>query len=411
MTYQFPSALKLVAVYLFFTGAWFVWYLADFLDYFKEVKPYDEGCVHISGVPGAEDQSKWNDGVILMSSAKRFNVERELTDEHIEEGAIFVYSGLKAQQNMSEVKNLPLKKLPIKGWPEGISFQPHGIYVDREFSMLYAISHALFAGGERIEVFDIRCDENDVPNVLNYKYSITSENLNREAYGILNSITVIEPNKFYVTKFKPTPLPPYGKPAKGWTALIDALVRPSTYVLYCTYEPSDNKLECFKAADGFMVANGITHNKDKSLIFVGDLFAKSVSVFKRDVNNNTLTQVSLIDTKAGIDNLKYDDTTGNIYAASLQSMRHNMNTIALYPNRSNESYYGITEIESFEDMQGKTRYSSRELIITNKMNGGSNGLRMHDKVFLSSFLHEGFLVCPIPKGRRHQRKQPRSTEL
>ena len=289
MSYEFPSVLKLAAVYLFFTGAWFIWYLIEFLDYFKDVKPFDEGCVHIGGVPGAEDQSKWNEETILMSSAKRYNVEREITDKHIEEGAIFVFSGLKKNQTISEVEKLPLKKLPIKDWPEGISFQPHGIFVDREFSMLYAISHALYAGGERIEVFDVRCDENDVPNVLNYKYSITSENLNKEAYGILNSITVIEPNKFYVTKFKPTPLPPYGKPAKGWTSIINNLIMPSTYVLFCSYEPSDDKLECFKAADGFMVANGITHNKDKSLIFVGDLFAKSVSVYRRDASNNSLT--------------------------------------------------------------------------------------------------------------------------
>ena len=83
-----------------------------------------------------------------------------------------------------------------------------------------------------------------------------------------------------------------------------------------------------------MVANGITHNKDKSLIYVGDLFAKSVSVFRRNDLNNSLTQVSHIDTGVGIDNLKFDDQTGNIYAGSLMTMQHNINTVNLYPNHS-----------------------------------------------------------------------------
>jgi RNAse (barnase) inhibitor barstar len=77
---------------------------------------------------------------------------------------------------------------------------------------VYAISHGMAQGGERIEVFDVLTNSADVPISLKYKHSITSDWLNREAYGILNSIAVIEPNKFYVTRFKETPLKPFGEP-------------------------------------------------------------------------------------------------------------------------------------------------------------------------------------------------------
>ena len=79
---------------------------------------------------------------------------------------------------MTDVAALPLKKLEIENWPKGISFQPHGIYVHKETGTLYAISHALHQGGERIEVFDVVVNSEDIPIKLKYKHSITSDWLN-----------------------------------------------------------------------------------------------------------------------------------------------------------------------------------------------------------------------------------------
>jgi len=68
------------------------WYMLELMDVFKKIIPKDEGCIHMPGVPGAEDQSLWNNNVILMSSAERHNIERELAD-HISEGSIYMLSG------------------------------------------------------------------------------------------------------------------------------------------------------------------------------------------------------------------------------------------------------------------------------------------------------------------------------
>ena len=80
----------------------------------------------------------------------------------------------------------------------------------KEEKLLYVINHALGRGGERIEVFKVDCDAGDIPVGLRYKHSIFSDELNKVAYGNLNSIAVIETNKFYVTKSFENPKPPVG---------------------------------------------------------------------------------------------------------------------------------------------------------------------------------------------------------
>ena len=58
-----------------------------------------------------------------------------------------------------------------------------------------------------------------------------------------------------------------------------------------------------------MMPNGITHNTDKSQIYVVDVFAKSVSVFNRNAVSNVLTPLVEIKTRHGFDNIKFDDVT------------------------------------------------------------------------------------------------------
>lgn len=43
----------------------------------------------------------------------------------------------------------------MNGFPfeEGIRFYPHGIFINRDNNLLYAINHAYKYGGERVEIF------------------------------------------------------------------------------------------------------------------------------------------------------------------------------------------------------------------------------------------------------------------
>jgi DNA-binding beta-propeller fold protein YncE len=79
------------------------------------------------------------------------------------------------------------------------------------------------------------------------------------------------------------------------------------------------------AADGFAMANGITFNSGKSRIYVADLFGKTVTVLKRDKENNKLTKLRTIQTNHLPDNIKFDHENGKIYAGTLERGYHLLN--------------------------------------------------------------------------------------
>lgn len=67
-------------------------------------------------------------------------------------------------------------------------------------------------------------------------HSITSEEINKVAYGAFNSIAVASPNKFYVTR-STEPLEPYGKHVNEYFKIIyDSIMKP-TGVHWVEYDP------------------------------------------------------------------------------------------------------------------------------------------------------------------------------
>lgn len=66
-------------------------------------------------------------------------------------------------------------------------------------NLLYVINHSLGQWGEKIEVFEVEVDNFDIPKSIKFKYSITNEILNQNSHGNLNAISIVEPNKFYVS--------------------------------------------------------------------------------------------------------------------------------------------------------------------------------------------------------------------
>ena len=147
-------------------------------------------------------------------------------------------------------KGIYQEKLEIEGWPEGIAFQPHGVDVIREENLLYVINHALKQGGERIEVLYIKTDDRNEPTGLKYLHSITSEEINKEAYGAFNAIAVAEHGKFYVTRHI-VPLEPYGKNRNRWVEMIyDNIMKP-TGVYWIEYNEKTNDILFKNVATGF----------------------------------------------------------------------------------------------------------------------------------------------------------------
>ena len=436
----FVASVAFVCSVVFYLCSDNVYSFLIFLDYFEDASSLqdsisDEGCIKIMSIGATEDQTKFNNNAILMTEWRVL----EYRKGEDRPGAMYVASGFNQKNNNSNnginksssstiirtedfvANKLKVEKLPIINYPEKINFHPHGIYIRKEDRTLYVVNHAYEKGGERIDVFRIITDDDididdDIPIRLDYKYSITSDWMKKELNGIINSIVVVEENKFYITQYeaephKPSPFKLSSEFKKGVTLLRNLLLGPdaNTHVFYCEYTPlsssasssssalTDN-LDCRKVAGQFEGANGITHNADYSKIFVSSW--KSITVFDRDSTTNNLAGRITIHVPNVVDNIKYDDVTGNIYGGTLNNMFSSFITNP-YPKESNKNVGGVVELyqdgEHTSDADDDFSWKARQVITTSKLNSISNGLRMNDYYVMGAggLGYKGLLVCPV----------------
>mmetsp|Transcript_21612 Transcript_21612/g.28755 ORF Transcript_21612/g.28755 Transcript_21612/m.28755 type:complete len:396 (-) Transcript_21612:166-1353(-) len=366
----------------------------DFLDYFEEIYSYhDEECIKIMSIGASEDHNKFNDNSIIMTQWK----VTDYVPGEDRPGAMYVASGfLNSKKNQSTeefvAKDLKIKELPIVNYPENVDFHPHGSYIlDRE---LYVINHAYDKGGERIDVFDIITTSSDIPKRLVFKHSITSEWMKKEFNGILNSLVVVEPNKFYVTQYKgePDSFVDDQMVSHETKALIEFLKARflgtrNCHIWYCEY--NSDEVNCRKVASHFTSANGLTHNKDYSKIFIAD--QKDIVIFDRDASTNDLSGRIELKAPHFIDNVKYDQTTEKVYGGTINNLMSVLKH--KFPEESDELISGAVEISQNND--GK--WEAKEVLSTSKLHCVSNGLRMHNHLVLGAggIGYEGILVCPV----------------
>ncbi|VEU35516.1 unnamed protein product [Pseudo-nitzschia multistriata] len=382
--------------------------ILTFLDFFEKPSVHhDEACVKVMSIGASEDQTQFNSNSIVMTEWRATGYH---PGEEKPPGALYVSSGFKQGTTAKSAQefvenNLKIQELPIFNYPENIDFHPHGMYIRKEDSTLYVINHAYENGGERIDVFGVGTaddgdddTENDIPNRLDYQYSITSDWMNNDMHGILNSLIVVEKNKFYVTQYLPIP-----ERHDGWLSFernIDierfkTLVfgKRGTYVWYCEYDDESGSLDCRKVADQFIGANGITHNEDYSKIFVGDYF--TINVFDRDASSNELQNRTTIDVPNFVDNLKFDKVSGNVYGGTINNLWYTV-FVHPFPAESEQSTSGIMEL-AFDPQTSS--WQAREIISSSKLNAISNGLKMGEFYVMGAggLGYPGLLVCPVIK--------------
>ena len=377
-----------------------------FLDFFEEPNSFhDNECVKIISIGASEDQTKFNDNSILMT---RWRVVNYLQGEN-RPGAMYVASGFQTSKKSQSTQDfaandLNIQELPIFNYPENVDFHPHGI--DILDSTLYVINHAYDRGGERIDVFDIITTEEShdgdgIPTHLDYKYSITSDWMKKVLNGALNSLTVVEHNKFYTTQYLPEA---EDLSNAGWLTVeqkklvefLESMFLGSqkTLIWYCEYDAEEkekeSRLQCRKVAENMLGANGITHNQDYSKIFVADF--KSIAVFDRDASTNNLTERTRVEVPNLVDNLKFDDITGNVYGGTVNSLWSVLKKP--FPKESPELTSGVVELSQNKD---NGMWEAKEMLSTSKMHCVSNGLRMHNYLVMGAggFGYEGILVCPV----------------
>jgi len=385
------------------------------VDLFKESPRVsnDEDCYRIRSVGASEDQTRFDDNSIFITEWRLLRYDPKEEDRP---GKIHVVSGFDknsyAMNNKKSTKefvetDMEIQQLPIVGFPEGDYFHPHGLYYREQERELYVVNHAYAKGGERIEVFgvDVAATDDDdegvvVPSGLIYKYSITSDWMKKEMNGILNSLVVVEKNKFYVTQYEAHA---QDFSEGNWLSLenaykihlfIQVFFKPrQTYVWYCDFDHTT--LDCRKVTDGFVMANGITASTpDYSQIFVADMFGKAISVFDRNTSTNDLTRNVVLSTELRIDNLKFDPTSGRVYGGGISNFFWSaMNAVLHYPQEVDTTTSGILEVYKDESKSWK----AREIMSTSKIGFCTNSLRIDDYHVMGSGGQgfDGLLVCPV----------------
>ncbi len=233
--------------------------------YFKDINPHFSGhCDVVPGVVGAEDISFLpNSNVALVSAYDRRN-----SQEH--NGGIFSY-------------DLASKQF-VKISPPMKDFRPHGISL---YSMpdggqrLFVINHS--EGKHAVNIF----------NLINGQLTLFKT---VEGEGLIspNDLVAVGPEQFYVTNdhhYK-----------NGVMRLLEDYLslKLSSVVHY------DGKV--FKEVlTDLGYANGINVSRDGKSLYLSALTARTLNVYRRNLNDNELTLKKQVDTGTGIDNIELDE--------------------------------------------------------------------------------------------------------
>ena len=147
-------------------------------------------------------------------------------------------------------------KLRITGLPEGVRFQPHGLFYSSRTSRLYVVNHGGVSGvGSRIEMFDVT-EEKEEGGLPSFEWRMAIGGGHLFPNVALNSVVEGEGDEVYITQFQNFAIPaggekhPVGVREKygriGQFMLELLAVGGFTGVHHCTFDTATgvNKLNC-----------------------------------------------------------------------------------------------------------------------------------------------------------------------
>eukprot|EP00457_Paulinella_chromatophora_P009386 gb/GEZN01009452.1/.p1 GENE.gb/GEZN01009452.1/~~gb/GEZN01009452.1/.p1 ORF type:complete len:415 (-),score=38.76 gb/GEZN01009452.1/:82-1302(-) len=252
-------------------------------------------------IVGSEDLAHLGGGIFLISSG---DLHHLFNGDAATRGGIF---GV----DLSSPSHWPV---PIENYPQGLPFQPHGIYLSNATQRLFVLTHGIALGtGSGVVVFQIRGSDRETLSLL-YLRSIESPLFRN---GALNDLVEGRTGQeLYVSEWLQFPLPAKGKkhPSNFTEKLNVALqqVVPTFYrgtrVFHCVFSDTDatTPANCQIAASGFYGANGMTKSSDGKTYFLNDVQAKSLIAFFRGPTG-LLEEQYRIPVEFALDNLEWAD--------------------------------------------------------------------------------------------------------
>ena len=246
-------------------------------------------CRAVPGIScGSEQIASTKDGLAFITSGYK---DLTICDEATLTGRIYKFDYNNPGENVTELK-IVSDTLNLK------DFAPHGMDIlEKEEGMikLYVVSHIL--DEESVEVFLYDRSE---PSILRHH-----DTLKDATFANLNDLTLVAEDEFYATNMLA-----YRQISKLFYT-IEPLFEMRTGNVVHYKKGSGGKV----VVDKLQMANGITSNPDKSLIFVMEVLAKIMTVYARNTVDNSLSKVASHDTVFGLDNIFYDPQSHIILGA------------------------------------------------------------------------------------------------
>lgn len=209
------------------------------------------------------------------------------------DGRAFITSGIfqskKGRILMFNFKDESLQELRIDG--ELNNFHPLGmdIWTDHDTGKMtfYVVNHGKKNG---INVFEFISEKGTL------KYIKTIETQGRA----MNNLVLMENNKFYVTEYM-------RYPDNYYTSLVEMY---GMFNLGRVWFYNGNEFIQVLSDLGF--PNGIAASKDKSIIYLAEVFRKQVTSFKRN-SDNSLQRLQTVFVDTVPDNINIDQVTGDLW--------------------------------------------------------------------------------------------------
>lgn len=244
------------------------------------------------------------------------------------------------------------------------NFRPHGINLltkADDSKMLFAINHPN-KGVTTVEVFN-----------TNSKQLEHIKTFNNVPDG-LNSIVVIDENRFYATQDGHT---------RGISGFINAVLGLKySEVIYYDGEKSN------VVADGFVYANGIEMSADGNEVYVTDTLERTLNIYKRDKASNALTKTGDIYLGAGGDNIRRNEDGSFIIAGHpkmfstffhMMGLRDLAPSVVFKATPPQNGQGGELRVEHLEE--GKT------------LSASSGAVQYKNKMFVGTVVENRMLYC------------------
>lgn len=362
---------NIVLIVLPVLSAFLVLRFLNQIDVFKPHSPHHhESCRRVPIDLPSEDFVQFGDFVVGGAADFLSMFYRHLEADNAKEG--FLYS--------FHLKSNTLKKLRIKGFPENLKLNPHGLNLFNN-KTLYFINHGFSHGGDNVILVDLEYNNGEITASYVKKVYVGPE------IGIYNSIYVINNQYFYLTQFLPDSLDEKGKDLSFLSEIkttLKSFFIKSNSIRLCLVLV--DQAICSPRAYGYM-PNGIA--KVKNQLLIADSITNSIDIY----SISDAFELSLVETVKfthSLDNIRIADDT--VYVSGIERGFE----FLLFGEEAKKGSAGRMVPGGVSKMFKKSgKWVSEEIMMQNQLSLPSVALPLSKNLILGSFADPALLICPL----------------